>query len=207
MEIERNLLLGCFDKFVMKIFEILQKLPLKKIFSIGAYWVIPTVFASASFFFPGGDLYSALGLVAMYLLAFLLFLKPVAILSRRRELLYLLQFRRQFGVAVFWLALFHGAGYLLLYDLWGTPLLSDLSSHHFYGLVGLFGLIILALTSNDFSVKFLKKHWKQIHWLVYPVFVLVLLHAGLAHGSLVLFSGVTIVYGVLKYLDWKQKKK
>jgi DMSO/TMAO reductase YedYZ heme-binding membrane subunit len=207
VEIERNLLLGCFDKFVMKIFEILQKLPLKKIFSIGAYWVIPIVFASVSFFFPGGDLYSALGLVAMYLLAFLLFLKPVAMLSRRRELLYLLQFRRQFGVAVFWLALFHGAGYLLLYDLWGTPLLSDLSSHHFYGLVALVGMSVLGITSNDIAVRFLKKYWQRIHWLAYPVFIFTLLHAGLANGSLVLFSIVTSAYGVLKYLEWKQKKR
>jgi len=200
-------LLGCFDKFGMKIFEILQGLPLKKIFSIGAYWVAPVVFALASFVYPNGELYSQMGLVAMYLLAFLLFLKPVAMLSKRRELLYLLQFRRQFGVTVFWLALFHGAGYLLLYDLWGTPLLKDLSSHHFYGLVGLFGLVIPALTSNDFSVKFLKKYWKQVHWLVYPVFVLVLFHAGLANESLMLFFIVIGAYGTLKYFEWKQKKK
>ena len=183
----------------------MQSLPLNPILSIGAYWIVPIVFALLSFLFPEGWLYSKMGLGAMFVLAFLMFLKPVAMLSKRRELLFLLQFRRQLGIMVFWLALFHGAGFFVLYELWDSSLLGDLSYHYFYGLVALAGMSILGLTSNDIAVKFLKKNWKRVHWLAYPAFIFTLLHAGLANGSLVLFSVVSGIYIVLKYFEWKQK--
>lgn len=185
-------------------FDFVQKISMRSLFSVLAYYGLPIVFALLSILFPSGEVYAKMGLASMFVLAFLMFLKPMAILSKCQKLMFLLQFRRQYGVIAFYLALFHGAGLFVHYDLWDSDFLGNFSNHYFYGFVALLGMIILGITSNNFSVRILKKYWKQVHWLAYPTFIFTLLHAGLANGSLALFSLVSGSYALAKYFEWKK---
>lgn len=85
--------------------------------------------------------------------------------------------RRQIGVSVFVYALLHFLLYLpyigsleALLDDWDKLFILS-------GLVALLLLLVLAGTSNNFSVKRLGgKKWKRLHLLVYPTLALVIYH-------------------------------
>jgi DMSO/TMAO reductase YedYZ heme-binding membrane subunit len=48
------------------------------------------------------------------------------------------------------------------------------------GLIGLAIIIVLGVTSNNFSVNKLKAYWGKIQSLTYPLFVIVALHVAFA---------------------------
>jgi len=94
--------------------------------------------------------------------------------------LWLMRQRRALGVATFGYAAFHLAVYLLrkadidlIVHEGGAP---DLA----VGWAAFVILAILALTSNDVSVRLLKRGWKPLHRLVYPAAVLTFAHWVLA---------------------------
>ena len=181
----------------------LNKLQLKRFFSLGAYYVLPLGLFLITLIFPEGDWYSLLGSTAQIGLLVILFLKPLSVIAKRREITYFLQFRRQMGVAVFWLALFHGVGFIVLYDIWNTTEFFDFSSHYTYGAGALLGLIVLALTSNDIAVRYLKRNWKRVQMLAYPVLFLVFLHSSIAGGELANFFVVSVAFLGAKYWEWR----
>lgn len=73
------------------------------------------------------------------------------------------------------------------------------TSHLFWGGLGLLTIIPLALTSNDYAVKILKRNWKKVHLLVHPLVIFVLIHRGLNEGYFGLIQAFFIlasVYGL-----------
>ena len=84
-----------------------------------------------------------------------------------------------FGLFVFFYAFLHGLAYLafevgfsiryLLEDLMERPYI-------YVGATALSILFVMALTSNRFSQKKLKRNWKRLHRLVYLALALILLH-------------------------------
>ena len=118
---------------------------------------------------------------AVWLLLFTMAVTPIRLVFRGRSwTTWLLRRRRDFGVASFAYAAFHTIIYLadkVSLD----AILADLSTPEI--LVGWFALALfvpLAATSNDISVRALKRAWKRLHRLVYPAAALTLLHALLA---------------------------
>lgn len=114
---------------------------------------------------------------AAWLLMATLAVTPLRLAFRRQRWTgWLLRRRRDLGVASF----AYAAGHLLIYLVRkASPelVLSELETS--YILVGwlAFALFVpLAITSNDVSMRRLKRRWKTLHRLVYPAAVLTFLH-------------------------------
>jgi sulfoxide reductase heme-binding subunit YedZ len=126
------------------------------------------------------------GVIACQLLVVALAITPLRIIGRKFpgqfSLLlstivnWLMQRRRHLGVASCGYALIHTAFYFRrLQDVesilseWGNPEL-------LVGWLALFILILLAITSNDISVRRMKKRWKSLHRWIYPCAILSFAH-------------------------------
>lgn len=114
---------------------------------------------------------------AAWLLMATLAVTPLRLMFRRQAwTLWLMRRRRDLGVASFAYAAGHTAVYL-----WRKGsldiVMDELSTD--YILVGWLALALflpLAVTSNDVSVRRLKRSWKRLHRLVYPAAILTFLH-------------------------------
>ena len=175
---------------------------IKKIARIGSYYVYPIVLAVASITFPSADLFKKFGTLAFYLLAGNLLLRPAVVLVRYSPLQVLFTLRREIGIASFWSYLFHSLGMINTFALKPNELLSEPGSALFFGALAGLGMYTLALTSNDFAVRLLKRNWKRLHRIVYIVFFLSLYHYSMAEGEpakLYLLGGVFIVAKILEF--------
>ncbi|AKM10714.1 sulfite oxidase heme-binding subunit YedZ [Croceicoccus naphthovorans] len=118
---------------------------------------------------------------AAWLLLVTLAVTPLRLLFRRwRWTAWLMRRRRDLGVASFAYAAGHTAAYLIRK---GSPefVLAELSTP--YILLGWLALLLfvpLAVTSNDVSVRLLRRSWKRLHRLVYPAAVLTFAHWALS---------------------------
>ncbi len=95
-------------------------------------------------------------------------------LKKDKTLNWLLKYRRHIGIAAFGFGVNHGIlisieRKLDLLD-WHTYI------HYFQGISVLTIFTLLAVTSNDESVKKLKKNWKKLHQLTYLVIFLLPWH-------------------------------
>lgn len=87
---------------------------------------------------------------------------------------YLAQ-RRYLGVASFAYAAAHLAAYLVQQD--GARIAEDLVQADFWtGWIAFVIFAALALTSNDLSMRLLRRGWKNLHRLVHPAAILVFVH-------------------------------
>ncbi len=125
---------------------------------------------------PGKELVDLLGLTALWLLLITLAMTPLKRLSGWYGWLAV---RRQLGLWCFAYAVAHVLGYfafLLGFDL--SRLLVELYKRPYiiFGAVAFCGLLLLALTSNQISMRRLGRRWKVLHRAVYGVLFFVLLH-------------------------------
>lgn len=143
-----------------------------------------------------------MGELAQALLLLLLFMKPAAVIFNIRILRRALVYRRQMGVVVFYLALFHFA--LLV----NPARLLDFSyytvgNHVLYGAPALLILALLGITSNDRALKLLRRNWLRLHKLAYLALVLVIIHSALANGELFKIILIIPLYAALKILEYR----
>ncbi len=120
---------------------------------------------------------------------------------------WLLQRRRYLGVAAFGYALLHAVVYLAR----KTDLASILDEAREIGMwtgwIAALGMLVLAATSNDWSVRVMRKAWKSLHRSVYAIALLTFLHWALSA-----FDPVpgAIHFGVLLALEayrvWKTRR-
>ena len=89
---------------------------------------------------------------------------------------WLLQRRRYFGVAVFGYAVFHTVVYLLRTGAFGDILADAAEPGLLTGWIALAIFVPLAITSNDASVRRLRRLWKRLHRWVYAAAVLTFAH-------------------------------
>lgn len=89
---------------------------------------------------------------------------------------WLLLRRRDLGVASFAYAAAHTAIYLVDKAGLATVLAEAASAELLTGWLALGLFVPLAVTSNDVSVRRMKRAWKRLHRLVYPAAVLVFVH-------------------------------
>lgn len=125
---------------------------------------------------PGKALVDRLGLGALIILLLTLAMTP---LRRLTGWAGWIAVRRQLGLWCFSYVLLHVCGYLLfLLGLDFAQLLDDLRERPYIivGALAFTGLLALALTSNQYSIRRLGKRWRQLHRLVYFILGLVLLH-------------------------------
>ncbi len=164
----------------------------------------------------------ATAVLAFALLHVALVIGPLARLDRR--FLPLLYNRRHLGVTTFLVSLVHAVLVLGYYHGFGTigPVSSLLTSNVQYrsiaafpfetlGLIALLILFLMAATSHDFWLKNLSPAaWKGLHMLVYPAYVLLVLHVALGalwserHPvyAILLTSGAVLVSGLHIAAGW-----
>lgn len=170
------------------------------------------------FLFP--ELRNDFGETALNLLIIILFLSPIASVTRMPLLLVVLGFRRELGILTGYLAMVHGLGYLLDPSFFGIavapylPLdILSIDPFIFFGVAGLILTFPLLLTSNAFALRTLGGvRWKRLHRLVYPAFVLIVLHRFVGPGGISDDAGKAVEgalllagYSFLKFLAWKQQ--
>ena len=116
---------------------------------------------------------------AAWLLMATLAVTPLRLMFRKQAwTIWLMRRRRDLGVASFAYALAHTVMYLIRK---GSPefVFAELSTPYILaGWIALALFLPLAITSNDFSVRRLKRSWKRLHRLVYPAAILAFLHWG-----------------------------
>lgn len=142
---------------------------------IPAYWLYQAwIFALGPD--PGKVLLERLGLGALILLLITLTMTPLYRISGWGGWLAI---RRQLGLWSFAYGVLHLCSYaVFILGLDWSQLGVELYKRPYIivGALTLFGLLLLAATSNRYSQRRLGKNWKQLHRLVYPILLLALLH-------------------------------
>lgn len=159
------------------------------------------------------DLSSKAANLALIALTITIFARPVVSLFPQIPLIkYLMTLRRQIGIASGIFALTH---VLLVSNQFGGPIVLaqtiinlGIGSSLFFGSLALLVMITLLITSNDYSIRLLKRNWKNLHQLVHLLFILVLIHRGLREGQFAIFQAIIliIILYVLRYLSYKKSR-
>lgn len=181
-----------------------MKFSVKKILGIFSYYIAPLVLAVLSFIVPGNELFPLIGNYSLVLLGFTLFVKPLAAIFKINFLWTIVSLRRELGILVFWLFFFHAAGLIYMYNLYRPEIFMSLQAGSYFGITAGLGLIVLALTSNDYSIGLLKRNWKKLHYSVYAIFLFALLHRAFITGEFFLSISVFFVFTILKIIEFKK---
>ncbi|MCB9802950.1 ferric reductase-like transmembrane domain-containing protein [Candidatus Nomurabacteria bacterium] len=183
----------------------LQKI--KKNLDVIVYVILPLILLTITIFFPEYSLFKQYGELAWQLLILVLFIKPIILILGVKQLMPLLTFRREIGIATFWFAIFHAGN--MIYNLKMYQLKDYLGWNNFvfWGALAIIAYLIVSATSNNLAMRKLKRNWKKIQSLSYFIFSAVLIHIALiekeeAWGFIALF----LAYWILKILEWKKFK-
>ena len=90
-----------------------------------------------------------------------------------------IQIRRMLGLFCFFYLVLHLSSYLWLDQFFDwVEIWTDIKKRPFItvGMLSMLGLIPLALTSNKWSQRKLGRSWRRLHFLIYPVSILAVLH-------------------------------
>jgi sulfoxide reductase heme-binding subunit YedZ len=124
-----------------------------------------------------GEVLHESGVLSGRLLMLTLAITPLRMLfPRARWPMWFLQRRRWFGVASLAYALQHTVIYLDKKADWPAILADSRLFEMWTGWLALGILLLLALSSNDFSVRLLRRSWKRLHRWVYVAAVLAFAH-------------------------------
>lgn len=173
-----------------------------------SYYLLPAILIAIYLLIKDGDIYAEMGEIALNIFIAIMFSKPLIILSRQMKWRKYLVYRKDLGIYCFWFFAFHMFGLMRangieIQHLFMTPSNNFL----FWGAMGGIGVIILGVTSNNASMKLLKKNWKRLHSLAYPAFFFGLYHSSLAEGEIAKFyllGGLFIIAKVLEKLEIKR---
>ncbi|HEX9852808.1 MAG TPA: ferric reductase-like transmembrane domain-containing protein [Woeseiaceae bacterium] len=137
--------------------------------------VLAVAYARGQMFY--GEVLHVSGELSARLLILALAITPLRmIFARARWPIWLQQRRRWFGVASFAYAILHTVLYLERKAEWSAILADGLLFEMWTGWLALGIFLLLALSSNDFSVRLMKRSWKKLHRFVYAATALVFLH-------------------------------
>ncbi len=154
-----------------------------------------------------GEVLHSTGEVSARLLILTLAVTPLALaFPGRRWVAWLVQRRRYFGVAVFGYAVLHTAVYVIRTGVLSEVLVEAVEPALLTGWLGLFIFLPLAITSNDRSVRRLRRGWKRLHRWVYAAALLTFVHWILAAFDPVPGAVHLGVLGALEaYRVWKSR--
>jgi methionine sulfoxide reductase heme-binding subunit len=139
----------------------------------GCYWLAG--YWRETFFY--GEVVHASGALAARLLILTLALSPLArLLPRMRWLSWLRRQRRYVGVASFAYAAMHAAVYFQRQADLARILHDAREAAMWTGWIGLVPMLVLAATSNDASVRWLRRRWQLVHRAVYAAALLAFAH-------------------------------
>lgn len=141
-------------------------------------------------------LISAFGFLALLWLIFTTSLTiAIKFLPNNEILKFLIKERRIVGLYGFFFALIHITLVLNFFFRWDIEKAIFGNTYRFIGGIALLLLSLLAITSNNFSMALLKKNWKTLHYLIYIIIILALIHA--ANIGLIFMKNDYIKYGII----------
>lgn len=126
----------------------------------------------------------------------------------QKAVAWALKYRRGFGITTFLLILMHGGIFLTM---WISNNWRAMQSKKAFAIAGMFGLAMLLvgyLTSNDYSMRLLKKNWKKVQMVAYLGLI-----GGSAHILFINFEKnywiliLIVIYLVLKVWDFLASRK
>lgn len=179
------------------------KLPFNKKYLSWLFFYIFPLLSLSSLMVEGVHGAIEMGEWSLYLFLAILLISPIKTLLPKLGLMRLLYvLRKEFGVLCFWLAMFHGGTLLyvngLLYFANFSSIIS-VQNGFFWGFLAFVGIFLLGITSNNYSLRLLKKWWKVLHWIVYPTFIFIILHVILFKPAEEMFlMGMFVLYLILK---------
>jgi len=133
--------------------------------------------------------YRNLGEFSWNLLLPIVFLRPISdIFSEFKILKRLLPLRKEAGILCGSLGIAHSIGFFMdgeipINEWFVGAQYWDITQYYFWGILALIIMVLLTLTSNIFCIRILKKHWKQLHRLVYFLVIFIALHVVLIARS------------------------
>jgi len=135
----------------------------------------------------------------IWTLVFLCITLAVTPVRRLTGQVWLIRLRRMLGLFAFFYACLHFTTYIW-FDQWfdATAIIKDVFKRPFItaGFVAFVFMVPLALTSNQWSIRALKRRWQQLHRLIYVIAPIGLLHFWWHKGGKNDFFE-PIVYGVI----------
>ncbi len=124
-----------------------------------------------------GEVVHSTGQLSAQLLILTMAVTPLRLMFGRRGWIHwLIQRRRYFGVASFGYAALHTVVYLIRTGAFGDILVEAAEPGLLTGWIALAIFVPLAVTSNDASVRRLRRLWKRLHRWVYAAAVLTFAH-------------------------------
>lgn len=134
-------------------------------------WVAPL---SVFFLYPE---YEEFGEIAWYALIFVLTIKPIAlILPDLRIFSALMMMRKELGIFAGMMMMGHFVGFLLEEKVAVWDLNFAYQDIYLWGILAIVLLIPVLLTSNKKAMLILKKNWKRVQRLVYPLMFFAAVH-------------------------------
>lgn len=115
----------------------------------------------------------------IWTLRFLVITLSISPLRRLTGQVFLIRFRRMFGLFTFFYACMHFLTYIWLDQYFDWPFIAKDIIEHPYVVVGFTTFLILlslAITSPKFVVRKMGKNWKKLHRLIYPAAFLASFH-------------------------------
>lgn len=177
----------------------------KKFVDLLCLYIIPAGVFVWSLLLPNNYTFIVMGKISLWLFVFIMFIKPIAVISHNDFFNRRMHYRKQLGILTFWFFLFHALGLIYIMKLQLDYFF--LIPHLFFSLIAGLGMLILTITSNKYSVKKLKKNWKRIQYLAYPTFVFTLVHVALAQDKMQIFYIITSLYIILKIFQFRIQKR
>ncbi len=180
----------------------------RKTVQIISYLLIPLFLAILTYVRHDPGQLKQYGSWSLNLLAFILLIKPLAIVFPNKYFAKILSYRRELGVADVWLYLFHAQGMIFTSVVSVNDLFAYPGSPLFWGAIAGNGMLILGLTSNNIATRLLKRNWKRLHRIVYAVFFAALYHGSMMEGEPEKFYILGGIYIALKIAQiYKQSRK
>ena len=178
----------------------------RKILQIIAYYILPITLLILAFGKTEREVFTKLGNTSLILLSLIVFIKPLAVIFKKKFLWNIVSLRRELGVANFWTFFFHFTGLYYVNSLTPRAIFNP-DYFIFWGAMAGIGMIILSVSANNFSTRLLKKNWKRLHYLAYLIFLAAFYHASLAQDELMRFYIIASVFIILKIIEKLLRKK
>lgn len=168
--------------------------------------VIVWRYSSGSLYY--GEVIHSTGELSVRLLIVAMAATPLMLAMPARPLpRWLIRNRRYLGIASFAYAALHTIVYLDKTAMLPDILDDALAPEYLSGWVGLLLFAVLAATSNDASVRWLRRTWKTVHRFVYVAAALSLIHWLLvAFNPLPAALHAAILAGLEAYRLWKLRR-
>lgn len=203
MENEKSILATKLSTWI----DYLQSPKFKKIIHSLFYGLIPLILLFNLLFIKNVEILPQLGEWAWQLLILVLFLKPIIKILNRKELMWLLTYRRELGILCAYFAFSHLAGNIITFKIYKVENYLPFNNFLFPAAIASIIFIFLYLSSNNISMRFLKRNWKRLQSLSYLLLPLISTHQILLKQESEDIIGLiilNIVFLILKILEYNK---